>query len=136
MDEYLIPEASKNRLIEEYEKYGCLYVGYDFDNTVYDYHGVGASYEMVRQLLRDLKSLNCKLICWTAQNDLTFVEQYLTENDIPFDGINTDGVPLKWETRKPHFSALLDDRAGLLQVYTELRVLVNKFKHKQNAENR
>jgi hydroxymethylpyrimidine pyrophosphatase-like HAD family hydrolase len=119
-DEYLVPGKSGERLISEYKKYGSLTIGVDFDGTLYDYHGTGASYEQVRQLLRDLKEIGCKIICWTANNDLEFVNKFLKDNNIPFDGINTDGIKLGWDSRKPFFSALLDDRAGLLQVYEEL----------------
>jgi hypothetical protein len=128
MDEYLVEGASLKRLMDEYGKYGSLCVGFDFDGTVYDYHKTGAKYDQVIELLRDLKQLNCKLICWTAQKDLPFVEQFLTENNIPFDGINTDGISLRWESRKPFFSALLDDRAGLIQVYNDLVKLVEYCK--------
>lgn len=119
-DEYLVEGVSGTRLINEYAKYGSLTIGFDFDNTVYDFHQVGASYEQVRQLLRDLKEIGCNLVCWTAQRDLPFVEKFLAENNIPCDGINTNGIDLGWDSRKPFFSALLDDRAGLVQVYEEL----------------
>jgi hypothetical protein len=128
IDEYLQTGASLRRLVDEYKKYGSLCIGYDFDGTVYDYHQTGAKYDQVIDLLQDLKEMNCKLICWTAQNDLDFVEKFLTENSIPFDGINTDGINLGWESRKPFFSALLDDRAGLKQVYEDLRMLVTLYK--------
>lgn len=124
MDEYLIQGKSAERLLNEYVKYGSLTIGYDFDSTVYDYHKTGATYEYVRQLLRDLHEIGCKLICWTAQKDIPFVEQFLNDNNIPFDGINTDGIKLGWESRKPFFSALLDDRAGLIQVYEDLSLVV------------
>ena len=124
IDEYLEEGKSGNRLINEYSKYGSLTIGFDFDGTVYDYHNTGASYEQVRQLLRDLKEINCVLVCWTAQKDLEFVEQFLKDNNIPFDGINTDGINLGWSSRKPFFSALLDDRAGLKQVYDDLSSVV------------
>lgn len=124
VDEYLVPSASYFRLLNEYEKYGSLVIGFDFDGTVHDYHKTGAKYDSVIQLLRDLKAANCKLICWTAYPDLKYVETFLTENRIPFDGVNTDGILLGWESRKPFFSALLDDRAGLLQVYTDLKKLL------------
>lgn len=128
IDEYLDPSSSLHRLLDEYKKYGSLCIGFDFDGTVYDYHQTGASYEYVIELLRDLKELNCTLICWTAQKDLEFVEKFLTESGIPYDGINTDGINLGWSSRKPFFSALLDDRAGLKQVYDELRWLVKIYK--------
>jgi hypothetical protein len=126
-DEYLISGKSRERLINEYKKYGSLTIGFDFDGTVHDYHKTGATYEQVRQLLRDLKEIGCVLICWTAYKDLGFVEEFLKQNNIPFDGINTDGIKLPWESKKPFFSALLDDRAGLLDVYNDLRYLVDQI---------
>jgi hypothetical protein len=131
MDEFLMPNESFNRLMNEYEKYGSLVIGFDFDGTVHDYHKKGHTYQYVIELLRDLKSIGCKLICWTAYHDLSFVEKFLTENNIPFDGVNTDGISLGWESRKPFFSALLDDRAGLIQVYSELSLLVKLIKNKK-----
>jgi len=112
------------RLVEDYKKHNSLLVAFDYDNTIYDYHKKGVTYNKVIKLLRELKAINCKLICWTAHEDLKFVEQYLKYNNIPFDGINVDGIKLNWETRKPFFSALLDDRAGLIQVYKDLKLLV------------
>lgn len=134
-DEYLVSGKSGERLIQEYEKYGSLTIGFDFDGTIYDYHGTGASYEQVRELLRDLKKIGCTLICWTAQSDLGFVEQFLKDNNIPCDGINTDGINLGWSSRKPFFSALLDDRAGLIQVFEDLRGVVDFYNEKNDEED-
>lgn len=131
-DEYLAYGANYFRLCNEYEKYGSLVIGFDFDGTVHDYHHTGAKYDKVIQLLKDLKSINCKLICWTAYRDLDYVKAFLTNHNIPFDGINEGGIPLPWESKKPFFSALLDDRAGLRQVYQELTKLVETFKKKKN----
>lgn len=128
MDEFLVPAASYFRLVNEYEKHGSIVVGFDFDGTVHDYHKTGAKYDKVIELLRELKAINCKLICWTAYPDLEYVKTFLTDNNIPFDGVNTDGIPLGWESRKPFFSALLDDRAGLIQVYNDLKKLVETVK--------
>lgn len=128
MDEFLKEGASYKRLLEEYKRHGSLCIGFDFDGTVHDYHNKGETYEMVIRLLGYLKDIGCKLICWTAYKDHAYVMDYLTKNNIPFDGINIDGIPLPWESRKPFFSALLDDRAGLAQVYAELLLLVNTIK--------
>jgi len=133
MDEFLVPNKSFLRLLEEYKKYGSLVIGFDFDSTVFDYHKKGTTYTMIINLLRELQHIGCKLVCWTAQKDLPFVEKYLTDNKIPFDGINVNGIELGWESRKPMYSALLDDRAGLIQVYQELKLLVEII-NKQQAE--
>lgn len=128
MDEYLVKGKSYERLFNEYQKHGSLTVGYDFDSTVHDYHKTGATYNLVIKLLQDLKEIGCVLICWTAYKEHTYVIKFLEDNNIPFDGINTDGVKLPWETRKPFFNALLDDRSGLIQVYEDLRKLVDTVK--------
>lgn len=128
-DEYLVEGKSFERLLTEYRKYGSLAIAFDFDNTVYDYHKSGQSYEQVIQLLKDLKSIGCKIICWTAQKDLELVISYLEEKGIEHDGINVEGIPLPWETRKPFYSATLDDRCGLIQVFNDLTLLVKTIKN-------
>ncbi len=134
MDEYLKENSAYERLYAEYKKYGSLTVGFDFDGTVHDYHKTGATYEMVKKLLRDLHKLKCKLICWTAYHNLDYVNNFLVEHKIPFNGINTDGIKLGWESRKPFFSALLDDRAGLVQVYNDLTKLVDTIKNEKHLD--
>jgi len=133
MDEFLRPDASFNRLYEEYKKYGSLVVAYDFDGTVHDYHGTGATYEVVRQLIRELKEIGCKVVCWTAYKDLGYVKEFLENNNIPCDGINEGGISLPWESKKPFFSALLDDRAGLMQVFCELKMLIYTIKKENES---
>jgi len=128
MDEYLIEGKSFERLLREYKKHGSLTIGFDFDGTVNDYHKTGATYEYVINLLRGLKDINCKLVCWTAYKDLNYVRDYLKEWNIPFDSINEGGIPLPWDSKKPFFSALLDDRSGLIQVYNDLDKLVKTIK--------
>lgn len=127
-DDFLVEGSSYNRLLAEYYKHGSLCIGFDFDSTVHDFHKKGYTYDMMKELLRDLKSIGCTLICWTAYKDHAYVIKYLEENNIPFDGVNIDGIPLPYETRKPFFNAILDDRAGLIQVYKDLKELVKVVK--------
>lgn len=137
MDRYLEQGKNLARLLAEYKRYGSLTIGFDFDDTVYDCYGNQLTYPLMRQLLRDLKSINCRLICWTANGDLGFVVEFLEKNNIPFDAVNEGGIPLPWETKKPFFSALLDDRAGLIQMYEELKELVTivKAENERNSTN-
>ena len=79
MDEYLIEGKSYQRLYDEYKKYGSLYGAFDFDGTIHDFHKTGASYELVKQLIRDLYSIGCKLDCWTAYIDHSYVISFLKE---------------------------------------------------------
>ena len=130
MDFYLNPANSSNRLIEEYKKYGTLVVAFDFDDTVYDFHKKGRIYNDVIQLLQELKAMNCYLICWTGQEDEDFVRTYLHENKIPFDAFNENPPFHKSTSKKVYANAYLDDRAGLKQVFDELKNLVLSVKTK------
>lgn len=134
VDHYLKLGTSYERLEREYEKHGGLTIGVDFDGTVHDYHKTGESYELVRELLRDLKSINCTIIFWSCYYDLTYIPKFCAENNLPCDGVNTNGIPLPWESRKPFFNALLDDRSGLRQVWEELSLLVHEVKRKKNEQ--
>jgi hydroxymethylpyrimidine pyrophosphatase-like HAD family hydrolase len=127
MDFYLDTQNSLNRLMEEYKQYNSLVVAFDFDDTVYDFHKKGRIYQDVMVLLRKLKSINCYLICWTGQENPEFVAQYLKENDIPFDAINENPPFHKSTSRKVYANAYLDDRAGLQQVYQELKYLTENI---------
>jgi hypothetical protein len=124
-DQFLDDNECAKRLVTDYYKHGSLVVGFDFDGTVHDYHKRGDSFTKLIQLLRDLKGIGCKLICWTAYPDLTYVKNYLEEHKIPFDFINEESIKLGWESKKPFFSILLDDRAGLKSAYNQLTEVLN-----------
>jgi len=133
-DEYLIPDASYQRLLKEYREHGSIVVAFDFDNTVYDFHNKGVSYDQVIQLLRELRRYKCYLICFTANTNSTFVEDFLLDKSIPFDAINENPPFFKCDARKIYFNALLDDRAGLLQVYTELNQLITTLNNSNETQ--
>ena len=121
IDEFLKPNHALERLLREYKEYGYLVIAYDFDNTISPMGDNTATYNQVIQLIKDLKAnIKCKMVCWTANPNLDYVEKYLIANNIPYNGINCDGIELSYNSRKPAFSALLDDRAGLIEVYTYL----------------
>lgn len=124
-DEYLVENASLQRLLREYKEHKSLVIAYDFDNTVYDFHKKGNTYNDVIVLLRELRDLGCFLICFTANTDELFITKYLIENNIPFDSINANPPFFQCNARKIYFNALLDDRAGLIQVYNDLRLLIS-----------
>lgn len=124
-DPYLNLEVSQRRLIEEYFKHrNHLVVGFDFDNTVYDFHKQGFVFPKVIQLLKDLKSIGCTLICVTANPNTKLVKDQLKKLEIEYDYLNEQPSFFDQSTRKIYCNALLDDRAGLAQVYQELHTLV------------
>ena len=135
MDKYLKPNSAYERLWAEYNKYGSLIVAVDFDDTVYDFHKEGNSYERVMQLVRDLKEINCYIVIWTGNQDIDFIKDYLSKHNIPYDSIN-DEAPVSKKLlgdsipRKVYANVYLDDRAGLEQVYNDLTKLVNEVRSK------
>ncbi len=129
MDYYLNTNNTLNRLLTEYKKYGSLVIAYDFDDTVYDFHRKGHDFSDIITLLCELKSINCCLICWTGQQDLDFVKSYLNELQIPVDLINENPPFYQSSSRKIYANAYLDDRAGLHQVFLELKKVVELVKN-------
>lgn len=123
---FLSDRNCARRLIEEYEKFGTLWVAYDFDNTVYDYHKKGHDYEEVTALIRELKEVGCKLIVFTAEKDLGHVLAYLHQHDIPYDLVNENPPFFRSpdESRKIFWNILLDDRAGLLSAFRQCKALL------------
>lgn len=133
VDEYLIPNKSFYRLLEEYQTYNSLVIAYDFDNTVFDFHKKGSTYNQVIKLLQDLHSINCYLICFTANEDNNFIKEYCKNNNIPLDALNENPAFFNSNSKKIYYNALLDDRAGLLQVYNDLKLLVSIIKKKNES---
>lgn len=130
MHPYLSDSACIFRLVDEYKKYNTLVIAYDFDNCVYDYHSKGHNYDEVIELLREAKSINCHLIVFTAEEDIEKVKRLLNELSVPFDSINENPSFFKSSARKIYFDLLLDDRAGLLSAYNQLKETINIIKNK------
>jgi len=133
MDEYLKPNSSFLRLLKEYNEHKSLVIAYDFDNTVYDFHKKGETYNDVVDLIRQLSKAGCYMICFTANKDWDLINNYLLLNDIPFDAINENPPFFNCDERKIYFNALLDDRAGLIQVYSELSLLLQVIEANKNT---
>lgn len=88
-DRYSHYTESLSRLQEEYNKYETLYIAFDFDNTVFDYHQKGDTFPKVEELLKKCKKEGLKLILFTANEqeklnsaiDFCTKRGYLSNND-------------------------------------------------------
>ena len=111
-DRYLNISECTKRLYNEYLKYDNLFVAFDFDNTVFDYHKVGDTFPKVESLLRELKDLNITLILFTGNegDKLVNIVEYCKNNGYEPTFINENPI---MDTRKPYYNILLDDRAGV-----------------------
>ena len=75
-----------------------------------------------------MKSINCFLTVWTANDDANFVKNYCETYDIPFDRINENPPFFTSDSRKIYYNELLDDRAGLRESFERLLKLYNHVK--------
>ncbi|QNR70490.1 hypothetical protein IAQ67_28690 (plasmid) [Paenibacillus peoriae] len=132
-DYYMDDTNVAERLYREWKEHGNLIIAYDYDNTVFDYHGEGHSYNQIVKLLRECKELGAYLYVFTACEEEKFpqIEAYLQENNIPYDAINEAPDFLPFKGRKPYYNVLLDDRAGLRSAYHALRLAALKIKEER-----
>lgn len=117
-------------LIKKYKKYGSLYIGVDFDNTLLPYgdedvtDSKSGHFEIIR-LLQRCKKLGFKLCLWslsTSQENLNWKIDWCKKHDIEMDYINESPLMKEFAnvSNKPHFNLLLDDVAGLESSYSIL----------------
>jgi hypothetical protein len=130
-DFYLNESNVIRRMLNEWKQYGYRFViAYDYDDTVFDYHKKGYTYDRVIQLLRDCKEFGAHLVVFTActEDKYSQITEYLKDNNIPFDAINESPsfIPIAIG-KKIYYNVLLDDRAGLSSAFncllTALKVL-------------
>jgi hypothetical protein len=136
MSYYLNPLNALNRLREEWNKHNGLIVAVDFDSTLKAHkdHEVSDAVIWVNvkiaNLVRDLHSLGCTIVIWTAAKEARHneIKEWLEYNRIPYHYFNEDVIGIKYQTRKLYANVFLDDRAGLYEVYTMLTQLVTEKK--------
>lgn len=122
MDYYLNNENQVDRLAKEWKQHGKIIIAYDFDDTVYDFHKQGRCYNDVLSLLRRCDKVGAHFIVFTCcgEDEYPKIKDYLYENKIPFDRINTNMDFVKFTGKKIYYNILLDDRAGLESAYHTL----------------
>lgn len=119
------------RLREDYEAHGSLYVAFDFDNTIFDYHGQGIDYSEVIDVLRRCKEVGFKLILFTVENSpqkLLNKVKYCEVRGIKPTFVNESD--LYKDSAKPYYNILLDDRAGLVESINYLKQLLDEIQNK------
>lgn len=125
---YISDRKSIDRLKKEYQEHGKLIIGFDFDNTIFDYHKEGLELQPVIDLLKKCSDLGFTMCLYSlslldSEMNLEDKEDYCEELGIKISDIN-DSPILRDQSEeypiKPYFNILLDDRAGLSASYNIL----------------
>lgn len=119
---YIYWDVALSRLKSEAEKYGRLIIAFDFDNTIYDYHNEGDTYEFIIQLLKDAQAKGHILVLHTPCTDISTCLEYC--KSIGLNVTNKENLPVQSGGDKPYYNLLLDDRAGLGEAVALLREVI------------
>lgn len=127
MDYYLVEENCYKRLEDEFKRYGKLIFCVDFDDTLYDYHKKGRTYDDVIKLLKRWENYS-EVIIFTGNGSEKYpmIEDYLKRYGIKYKGINCDSSIVA-VGRKTYANVYIDDRGGLPMVYKHLTKLIEKI---------
>lgn len=127
LDFYLYEENCYQRLEDEFKKYGKLIFCVDFDDTIYDFHKLGRTYDYVIKLLKRWEPYS-EVIIFTGNSEENYpmIEEYLNKIELKYKGINCDSSVVVGG-RKVYANVYIDDRGGLPTVYDILSKLINKI---------
>lgn len=129
MDFYLSEENCYQRLEDEFKKYGKLIFCVDFDDTIYDFHKLGRSYNDVITLLKRWEPYS-EVVILTGNGEAQHptIKEYMENVGIKYKGINCDSS-ISFGGRKTYANAYIDDRGGLPSVYRMLDKLITKIEN-------
>lgn len=129
MDFYLSEDNCYQRLEDEFKKYGKLIFCVDFDDTIYDFHKLGRSYNDVITLLKRWEPYSEVIIfTGTGEDKYPTIEEYMKKIGIKYKGINCDSS-VTFGGRKTYANVYIDDRGGLPSVYNNLSRLITKIEN-------
>lgn len=125
-DRFLNTFNQKDRLFKEWLQYGSLIVAFDYDDTIFDYHNRGDTYQTVINQIKTLGHMGCTMICFTSCDESRYsdIKKFLYDNNIPCHGINIDSEKVPFKGRKIYYNVFYDDRAGIGQIVDVINLLI------------
>jgi hypothetical protein len=132
---YRLHTKCVQRLLTEYRTHKSLIVACDFDDTVYDFHSKGHTYDKVFRLLRNCRDLGFHIVLFTGSNPDQYEMQkrFMLDEGILIKHINENPIPLPFGNHgKMYYNVLLDDRAGLGQSIAVLEQVIEDIKMEKN----
>lgn len=118
MDPFLSTQVCVDRLLKEYTVHGKLIVAFDFDDTVFDFHKQGRTYDVVISILKRCQDLNFWLVIFTGcpPDEYPAQVEYMASRGIVVHSVNKNPVDMPFGNHgKIYANIFLDDRAGLGQ---------------------
>lgn len=135
MDFYLSEENCYQRLEDEFKKYGKLIFCVDFDDTIYDFHKLGRSYNDVITLLKRWGPYSeVVILTGNGESKYPMIEEYMKSIGVKYKGINCDSS-ISFGGRKTYANAYIDDRGGLPSIYRTLNKLIDKIESGEVTHN-
>ncbi len=119
-----------SRLYKEYCKHKKLIVAVDFDDTIFDFHRSGYSYDKIIAILKECQELDFYICIFTGSppTKYDFITKYMENLGIKIHSINKNPFPMPFgNDGKMYYNILLDDRAGLGEAYEILRFTLDNI---------
>jgi len=120
-----------DRLYDEYLKHNNLIIAVDFDDTVFDFHDIGSTYEYIFSILKEAQEQGHIIVMFSAckKERFSFIEQYMKDRGINVASINQNPFPMEYgNDGKIFYNILLDDKAGLGQALEILKQTMQRIK--------
>lgn len=117
------PSFLLERLIKQYQKNDKLIIAYDFDDTVSPLWCADCG--DVQSVLRMCRNtLDAYFICYTSNDNMEKVKNFIEKYDIPCDAINENAPFAPVVGGKIFYNIFLDDKAGLGEAVNTLKQLL------------
>lgn len=126
---YLSSQVRFDKMMSNYNKFGNLVIGVDFDFTLND-PITDKTYLDIVELIKRMMKHNFKICIWTANEDREFVEKIWNDFNLRWDFYNYS--PINPSSIKPHFNILLDDSAGLNEATELVQRIMSCIESRQN----
>ncbi|MBL1421474.1 MAG: hypothetical protein COC24_013270 [Alphaproteobacteria bacterium] len=115
------------RLLADYWTHGKLIVAVDFDNTIHDFHNQTLNFSGVIDCIIRCLSNQFEVYMFTASNDVTTINRTWSRIFGALPTINESSLDATFNSRKPYYSILLDDRAGLPSALQQLNAVLDEI---------
>lgn len=136
-DRYTNRKYCLDRLKEQYDKYGSLYIAFDYDDTIvpcYYERAWEGSCPKVIKALQEAKENGFRLILFTCREGKKLDEAIKNAFDLKIGCNYINESPIIKDSQKPYYNLFLDDKAGLGEALWLLKQ-INKYA-RNKSDNR